>query len=127
MASGGGSFGGDTGAATAAENRRFQMAMSESKQQAADAEAQASLAAAKAKAAETQAMETAQKEAIQAMEQAAAKEVEVTEVAGSPDVQEIVMDRPTVEGMGYMQIPEDEEEETQGRGPRSSGPSVRGA
>ena len=117
-----GGVGADTTAAQMEAQRRLNKSMADSAAAEAEAKANASLAMAKAKAAEQQAMEATQKETIQAMEQAAAKEVEVTEVAGAPDVQGMVMDRPSVKGMGFMQIPEgnmDEEEE----GPRSSTPS----
>lgn len=91
--------------------RALNIALAKAQKEQAQAEASASMAQAKAREQEEMAKERAQKEAIQAAEAAAAVEVEKTEVAGQPDVGSIVSDRPSVEAMSYLQIPEDDDEE----------------
>tara|TARA_R100001443_G_scaffold37762_2_gene51326 strand:- start:189 stop:548 length:360 start_codon:yes stop_codon:yes gene_type:complete len=90
--------------------RALNIALAKAQKEQAQAEASASMAQAKSREQEQMAKEKAQKEAIQAAEAAAAVEVEKTEVAGQPDVGSIVSDRPSVEAMSYLQIPDDEEE-----------------
>jgi uncharacterized protein YqfA (UPF0365 family) len=89
--------------------RALNIALAKAQKEQAQAEASASMAQAKSREQEELAKEKAQKEAIQAAEATAAVEVEKTEVAGQPDVESIVSDRPSVEAMSYLQIPEDEE------------------
>tara|TARA_R110001592_G_scaffold158191_2_gene389300 strand:+ start:22496 stop:22852 length:357 start_codon:yes stop_codon:yes gene_type:complete len=109
----GASFGGGGVGQDRAAERQLAVAMSKAQKEESNAAAQASMAQAKARQQEEMAQERAQKDAIQAAEAAAAVEVDATEVAGTPSVESITEDRPTMQGMSYMQIPEKEEEDPQ--------------
>tara|TARA_E500000305_G_scaffold107121_1_gene106639 strand:- start:7 stop:360 length:354 start_codon:yes stop_codon:yes gene_type:complete len=90
--------------------RAMNLALAKAQKEQANAEASASMAQAKARSQEEMAKEKAQKEAIQASEAAAAVEVDATQVAGQADIADITDDRPAMQGMNFLQIPEEEEE-----------------
>tara|TARA_R100000231_G_scaffold128797_2_gene99968 strand:- start:3108 stop:3476 length:369 start_codon:yes stop_codon:yes gene_type:complete len=119
-------FGGGTGGPGNVQidrtaERRANMALSQAQKQQAEAEAAASMAQAKAREQEEMAKERAQRDAIQAAEAAASTEVEKTEVAGQVDVGSIVSDRPSVEAMSYLQIPEEDDEDKNQQGTQIRG------
>lgn len=111
MGSQGSGFNGANVAQDRSGERAMNLALAKAQKEQANAEASASMAQAKARSQEEMAKEKAQKDAIQAAEAASAVEVDATQVAGQADIANITEDRPAVQGMSYLQIPEGEKEE----------------